>query len=245
MLVGYFDESGNHDSSRTFCIGGYVADSRDWLEFTRAWRSALREAGVSCFHMADFENRRGEFQGWDNSKRISFLKELIAIIASIDVWGIGTGVVRDDFNRVSAEMVPKSRLTPAWWHHPYLLAFQACVVEAANQVDHLPPSERVAFVFDQQAEFCGRAQLVHNGLQADEAWPRRHRVGSLEFKSKTDAIPLQAADFMAYELNKVLDHKLYDSTRQERRSMARLKRRLISPRYYDENALRALFASLL
>jgi hypothetical protein len=184
VLAGYFDESGLDEKSQTFCIGGYVADSKDWFELTKAWEQLLVEAGVSCFHMAEFETRHGEFEGWSNAKRIGFIKDLIAL------------VTKAIFSR--------------------------------------------GLTSDQQAEFHARAEKVYDELTSNGKWPRAFRLGSLRFASKRDAIPLQAADLLAYELRKRLDHKLFDPARAERRSMGRVRRRLINPKYFDEAGLRAL-----
>ncbi len=240
MLAGYFDESGLDEKSQTFCIGGYVADSKDWFELTRAWERLLVEAGVSYFHMAEFESRQGEFKDWSDAKRFGFIKDLLALINSTDVWGIGCGVVKADYERISAEFIARGKVTPRWYRHPYLLAFQHCLVETCIQAEDVHPREKIAFVFDQQAEFHARAEKVYDELTSSGKWPRAFRLGSLRFASKRDAIPLQAADLMAYELRKALDHKLFDPTRGERKSMARLRRRLISPRYFNEAALHQL-----
>jgi hypothetical protein len=240
VLAGYFDESGLDEKSQTFCIGGYVADSKDWFELTRAWERLLVEAGVSCFHMAEFETRHGEFKGWSDAKRIGFIKDLRALINSTDVWGIGCGVVKADYERLSAEFITRGKVTPHWYHHPYLLAFQHCLIETCIQAEDVHTREKIAFVFDRQAEFHARAEKAYDELTSSGKWPRAFRLGSLRFASKRDAIPLQAADLMAFELQKALDHKLFDPARGERKSMARLRRRLNNPKYFNEAALRAL-----
>lgn len=240
MFVGYFDESGLDERSKSFCIAGYVAESKNWFELRRSWSSTLAEAGVTCFHMADFENRQGEFEGWTNAKRIGFIKDLLALINSTDVWGVGCGIVKTDYERISAAFIARGKVTPHWYRHPYLLAFQHCLIETCVHAEDVHPREKIAFVFDQQAEFHARAEKVYEGLTSSGKWPRAFRLGSLRFASKLDAIPLQAADLLAYELRKRLDHKLFDPARSERLSMGRVRRRLINPKYFDEAALRLL-----
>jgi hypothetical protein len=240
VFVGYFDESGLDERSKIFCIAGYVAESGNWFELTRTWKSLLAEAGVACFHMADFENRQGEFEGWTNEKRIGFINDLITLVNSTDVWGIASAVVRPDYDRLSAEFIAQGKVTPHWYGHPYLLAFQHCLIETCVHATDLHPSEKIAFVFDQQADFHARAEAVYHELREGTSWPRAFRLGSLHFASKHDAVPLQVADLLVYDVRKALDHKLFEPDRGERKSMARLRRRLINFRYFDEAAIRAV-----
>ena len=240
MMVGYFDESGLDQRSRTVCIGGYVADSCDWFELGRAWCEVLADSRIDCFHMVDFENRQGEFKNWSNEKRFSFIKEVVSLINSLDVWGIGAGVVKVDYELVSTELAVRKPDRPLWWQDPYLFAFYDVIVETCIRAENLAPSEKIAFIFDQQFTYEGRAQKIYRDLQGDGPWPRSFRLGSLEFCSKREVIGLQVADLLAYELRKALDHKLYEPSRAARKSMVRLKRRPINPHYFNEAALRLL-----
>jgi hypothetical protein len=36
------------------------------------WKAALQRHGVQLFHMKDFENRHGEFEGWDETRKRAF-----------------------------------------------------------------------------------------------------------------------------------------------------------------------------
>jgi Protein of unknown function (DUF3800) len=238
MLVAYFDESGLDERSRVFCIAGYVAESPDWFELERAWAARLREDSVPFFHMADFESRRGHFVGWANSRRIAFIKDLIAIINATDVYGIGTGVDIEAFRKVMAEVPCPPSVPMDWWSHPWALAFQDCLAQCAIAADERPYGEKLSFVFDRQHTYQARAEEAHRQIQAHPIWPHKHRIGSLTFGAKTDYVALQVADFAVYEVRKAIEHKLYEPDRAERQSMARLRRRFRNPRYFDEPTLR-------
>jgi hypothetical protein len=245
MWTGYFDESGIDEKSKTFCIGGFIAQDSDWLDLIRVWLRALNNAGATAFHMTDFEARRGEFRDWDRKKRFDVFDELVSIVLSYDVYGLGGGTVRDDYQKliVDSDFITVRKLKPEWWKQPYLMVFQQVIVEAANAIDHFRSQERIAFVFDHQAQFKARAETVYAELQEQADWPRHRRLGSLQFVIKNEAVALQVADLMVYEIRKRLDHKLFAPERDIRKSMGRLQSRLFNPHYFDHAGLRAFIAS--
>ena len=245
MWVGYFDEAGNDEKSKAFCIGGFIAENTHWLEIVKAWVKTLGQAGATCFHMTDFEARQGEFRGWETARRVKLIDELISIVLAYDVYGIGVGTVKDAYSQIIAQshFISKRNFTPEWWKHPYLFVFQHCITEAANAADTLPPGTRVAFIFDRQPQFQARAEAVYAQLQEQSKWPRSSRLGSLDFDSKDNAVALQVADLAVFEVRKGIDFKLLEPEREIRKSMDRLRTRFFNPRYFDEAALRAFVAT--
>jgi hypothetical protein len=80
VVVAYFDESGTHSGSGVFAIAGYVAAQEDWIKFETDWKRVLRSAGISYFHMVEYENRCGPFATWGEEKRHEVLTDLLAVI---------------------------------------------------------------------------------------------------------------------------------------------------------------------
>ncbi len=247
MLVGYFDESGLDDTSASFWVAGYVAHISNWFEFSRAWNHAIQRHGVDILHTTDLVNGWKAFKGWTAERQTALLDDVISIINSSDIHGFGAGVVKADYERmiVKTDFSKEVGWTPEWWHQPYLLAFQQCVVEVVLKADSLPKSERVNFVFDQQGTYGSRCQSVFASMSDDTVWPRRDRLGSVEFRPKSGCTSLQAADLLAYELRKRLDHRLTEPDRVVRRSMARLSRSVMSSRFLDERAIRRFMDEVL
>ena len=240
MLVGYFDESGLDDRSPSFWLAGYVAHISNWFEFSRAWNHAIENHGVDTLHTTDLVNGWKTFSGWPPERRTALLDDVISIINSSDIHGFGAGVVKADYERaiVNTGFSKEAGWTPEWWRQPYLLAFQQCVVGVVLKADVLAKSERINFVFDQQGTYGSRCQSVFASMSDGAVWPRGDRLGSVEFRPKRGCTPLQAADLLAYELRKRLDHRLTEPERAVRRSMARLSRSVASSRFLDERAIR-------
>jgi hypothetical protein len=88
---------------------------------------------------------------------------------------------------------------------PYFLAFQQAVMDAVKFTQdrdiggvHLGIGEPVHFVFDQQHEYESSARATFNALKRAPS-SVKERIGDIVFTSKLRAIPLQVADFIAYE----------------------------------------------
>jgi hypothetical protein len=240
VFVGFFDESGLDERSKSFWVGGYLAHMSTWFEFARAWQRALQRAGVSHFHMTDFENRQKQFRGWPDKARLSLIDELVSIIASNELYGFGGGVVRGDYQKliVQSQFLDSTQLTKHWWTEPYMLAFQHCIVEAVLEADSLPATECMSFVFDRQKAFAARLRIAIEQMATDIGWARRNRLGSITFESKADRSPLQAADLLVFELRKELDNRIVGAERPLRKSLKRLRPQLKACRFFDERGLR-------
>jgi hypothetical protein len=81
VLAGYFDESGLDEKSQTFCVGGYVADSKDWFELTRAWEQLLPFAPSSGSSTKSRLPRQGRLQ-WLRREHVGREKRLDRLAGS-------------------------------------------------------------------------------------------------------------------------------------------------------------------
>ena len=175
-------------------------------------------------------NFRGEFKGWNARDREVLLNDLISIINSSNLVGIGAGIVKADYQRlvVDSGFLKEVGLSEPWWKHPYLLVFQQLVLEAVLGAKSLPTSDRITFIFEQQDTYAFRCKKVFADMSDPRIWPRADRLGSPQFIAKADCTPLQAADLLVYELRKRLDHQLKEPHRPTRPRMERLRRNLAS-----------------
>lgn len=98
-ITAFFDESGHSASTRVVAMGGAIAGPKQWGEARRKWKATLDKFGVGIFHMTDFESRQGEFSRWDESRKRSFLSDLIGSFEEV-VFLIGAAAVVQDFNRL-------------------------------------------------------------------------------------------------------------------------------------------------
>jgi hypothetical protein len=103
VLTGYFDASGAPDQGTVLVVAGFISFESRWLEFERRWNAALRDAGITIFHMGELINRKGEFAGWKQRKRERLLSKLIQIVIDTVVQNFGCIVVLDDWNKVNQD----------------------------------------------------------------------------------------------------------------------------------------------
>ncbi len=233
MFIAYFDESGHPSDSQVLTVAVLVSKANRWETFEDKWSKRLRRANVPMFHMTDFENRKGQFAGWDNRKRTSFITDLAAIVKNSIQWGIVHSLVIRDWNAVVdpnfADEYERKR-------GPYIFLLQSCLEDMVKNVK-LPASEKIACVFDQN-NFIAGAVLTHfTLLKSAQKWD--HLLGSLVFDNKARIVPLQAADMLAYESFKHITNQVIEKgQRPERLLHASLfKTKRIWAGWYDRDAL--------
>src|SRR5437868_14206582 len=127
-ITAYFDESGHSASTRVVAMGGAISGPKLWEEARLKWKAALDRFGVRVFHMTDFENRQGEFGGWDEKRKRGLLAELMTSVESV-VFLIGAAVVVRDF-----KLLPHKG-ERGTFHDPWYFCYQSCF-EAALSPDY-------------------------------------------------------------------------------------------------------------
>ncbi len=188
--VAYCDESGKHLEAKIFIMSGLVAPSTKWDRFSESWLSVLNKKGMKCFHATDCENGYGEFQNMSLAEREAIQECLINVIRRSGIHAISTAIKRVDYAGVAHRL-----RTDKKYQSIYFLGFEAAVV---HMLDRAGTSE-VAFVFDRQKEYQGRAKELFDLMCRHPTYRSASRLGSLVFEPKEKAIPLQASDLFAYE----------------------------------------------
>ncbi len=194
MLRAYFDESGDptNPGAHAFSVGGCMAPLEYWEAFETEWRQALDDEGLSWFHMTDFENYRREFSGWDERRHRDFLQRLLTIIDRSVQVHVG-----------AAKILCSDIADPDWpttYRNTYYNCVQVCVHGALREASYLPPEEKVRLVF------AHHPQISPVVLEACNEALREgfSRLGSITQARVREVLPLQAADLVAYELNKAV-----------------------------------------
>jgi hypothetical protein len=74
MVRAYLDDSGKLDDPNTevIVVAGCIAKVEDWEKFDPEWLRVLKDFGVREFHLKDLAHRKGDFKGWDESRRKAF-----------------------------------------------------------------------------------------------------------------------------------------------------------------------------
>lgn len=219
MIRGYFDES--YKDHRVYAIGGYIGRDRDWRAVSRQWRNRRLKDGVQCFHAVDCENGHGEFENLGKDGRVRLKTDLIQIVdAHENLGGFSSAVIIEDFYKVRGTSErAKQVLGPS----PYFLCFQILLSDVCVALEKAQagPGVRVAYVFEEQEEFSGRAQQLFNQFKAINQ-TYAPKIGTVKYVGKHQSVPLELADNLAYEtMKEILNHR-YDPARPRRISMAKM-----------------------
>jgi hypothetical protein len=233
-MRGYFDES--YKTKGVYAIGGYISRDKEWRELSRRWRNRRLKDGIQCFHAADCEGGWGEFQQLPSAQRISLKTDLIEIIDGCEqIGGYSAAIVIGDFEKVRDS---SARARQVLGPSPYFLCFQVVLMAIGVRFDeyHAGPGMRTALIFEEQEEFSGRARkLFHEFKSLNPTCAPR--LTTLTYASKTESVPLEMADNLAYETMKEIHNKKFDPTRPRRISMEKMIPRIQTIRLLTETEL--------
>ncbi len=208
MMQAYMDDSGSHANSHNCVVGGYFGGVNEWRRFERQWKPILDEYHVSEFHARRFWARDkagqlvGEFRGWSNRKHLEFLDRLLNVIESKKIYPFATGVLGSEWGK--HKIGHRRYFTGATVEHPtgapskpIFLGFMTCVLRVAT---HCHAGVKVNFVFDDNPQTMGWASICFSDLKKITRSDRALStcLGELVFASSAVALPLQAADLIAY-----------------------------------------------
>lgn len=200
---GYFDESGKDTTQHNalaFC--GYVGSVDGWTAFEAAWTKALADNGAPYLHMKELQQPGGElaaFAGKANERaRSKLLGDLISVIAQSGLTCAGSLIRLPDLREFNAEYGMNIEALP--------LAMYATMGELYKLypddtlelvVDRLDKPERIIAT---AAEYAS-SLIVYDPSRKMRWIPLKGDEG---FKS---VIPIQAADFVAWEGRKEHERK--------------------------------------
>jgi len=193
MYTAYYDDSGSPNDTLAVVVAGFVADNAQWTEFERNWNETLKHFGISLFHMKEFAHSRGEFAKWKDHQRIegqrkereTFLRQLVGHIIVRVRHSFGHAVLMDHYREANREFV-----LAEGGISPYALCGRTCIARVSIWAQkYAIPETEVQHVFEDGS--------LNKGDLIDRMFVDKGMVPI--FKKKTESVPLQAADLLAYE----------------------------------------------
>jgi len=229
-FTAYFDESGTHAGSPVVAVAGFISTIERWRIVEKEWRTVLRMYKLDYFHMTDFENRRGPYQGWADGQRQTVIKRLLGIIKRYVLSGFSAAVVTADYDRLSID--EQSRLVD-----PYTVCAFWCIRDVGGWLAELGRDDRVAHVFERGIR--GAPRISEAFGRASDVALHEYRFGTLHFADKRSLVPLQAADILAYEVWKHVPKRLGANPRPTRKPILSLLSRVnMRGNYFTYDTLR-------
>ncbi len=216
MFTAYLDASGSLNQP-VICVAGYVATVKAWETFDTDWRIALAHDNVPYFHMKEFIACRGAFKDWTPdqvSRRANFLARLVDIIrvACRNGFQTLTAIRKCDFDEIN-----QGYLVRETFGNPYAFCALSCAVKTRFWKTELKIQEPIEYIFEHGD--TGWMALKRAFDKFDLPIPIQKRKRN---KNNPDGpTPLEAADFAAWEMHKVIatvEQKTVRSVNELRRS---------------------------
>ena len=191
MFTAYFDDSGHPDRGPELVVGGFVSTIPRWQRFENEWSSILGEFGISAFHMKDFTACQGEFKEWkgNEGRRVAFLKQLIKTVKKNTLASISSAMLMNDFRAVDQIYKLSEFVSP----------YAVCGVNTEHKVhtwlrEKGHSSDAIKFVYEDGTKDKGKFVDLASAMGFPiPAFEPKHRFRALE-----------AADFIAWELGKII-----------------------------------------
>ena len=218
----YMDESGTHDGSPVVTVAAYLGRPREWREWTKKWKDALRP--IKVFHAVDAQNLSGEFSEWRTEDVGDLVKKLLPIIAESEIAAIAVGMDLRAFEAAKNDREDLRSFFPT----PYVACFQWAIQIILNLAFDAKNTDRIAFIHEIN-DYKSQALEAFSWIQQNGN--RGSNLISLTFADKKDYPPLQAADILAYETNK----RLRKPDAPARRPWAALRANTFAVHYGDKN----------
>lgn len=216
-LSVYADESGTHEGSDFSLLAGWIAGEDFWGEFIPAWQAILNKYNVKHFHFTEFaeassakrnsERKPKKSYETNTLKHLSldeldsFYLECSLLLASPKLEFEVAILERKKFFDAKAK---PEKIYPSeiYERNPECYLIDDFVKRCANRILKMwgTTCESITFIFDKRSN--REWEQTIKDVVANYArwkWP----LNPVHFKDKTEALPIQAADMLAFRGNQI------------------------------------------
>lgn len=188
----YVDESGTHDRSPILTVAGYLFESQQARRFSRDWQQDLNSIPLPFAHQTDCATGNGNYADLSMDSRVRSEKLLIENIKRRSRFGFGACVDPHAYGRIvgTANNAPSA----------YTYALQSCFVILGRWAARTRFSGQISYYFEAGHRSQGEAdRYFRDALLESERSKLKHRYAGHSFVDKREALPLQAADLLAWQ----------------------------------------------
>ncbi len=203
MLRAFFDDTGTHKGSRITGIGGVLAYTARWDALSEEWARLLDEWGLEWFHMTDAESRREPpYASWSDEQREARITTLSKLVERTTFASFGSHILRADYQATIGEHLRKDigdwdRDYVRLKSDPYSFAFGNILVGMDHVCTWLSIEKgNVEIIFAEQKSVGYPSRDLWRSLTDKIGFP------TPVFKDQRKLPPLQAADMVAWYVNK-------------------------------------------
>ncbi len=221
FLESYMDDAGSHNGAPVSVIAGYFGGHQRWKPFQDEWEKVLLKYGTEEFHAFKFwkrddkRQRVGEYKGWSDRKADDYIDELLTIIEnSTRIFPFAVGVQNSEWDKQpianrrifsgASRKYPSGKPSKSMF-----LAFQRCVIRVA---DYCKSGIKASYFYDDDhGKNSAWASICYSNLKDyfKKRDPDIHSsMGDITMADGDIAVPLQAADLLAYQTKKFAERFL-------------------------------------
>lgn len=205
-MQAFIDESGGKGQSRIFTMAGWLAPAEQWQAFSARWAECLSSPPrIASFKMREAASLSGHFRGMAAFERDAKLFQLAGIVSDHATVAISCSV---DLSALADTIATggKPFADPYFW--PFHITIMAIVLDLVER-GATSPAE---VTFDEHAIFGERAKrwypLVRSYMAHQDPADGAVMPDQPTFRSDLDALPLQAADMLAWLIRRSAEHNL-------------------------------------
>ncbi len=227
MFTVYFDESYSKNAN-AYSVAGYVASVEQWTEFEREWKAMLEDFGVAYLHKRELEDLWGEFRyarEWTKDKQDELKKAVNKRACGIILRRVNAGFAASVYKSDWREF-DKGRWAEALGEGFYAAGAFQCLKLVASWMQRFNRNEPMRYIFEKGAEGQEEVRVLLRRTEKDPVARNMARMAGWSFEPKKDevvkgvlypgVIPLQAADFLAYEINKHMVNRVVDGIQRHK-----------------------------
>ena len=226
MFTVHLDES--YGTANAYSVAGYVATVEQWGELEREFQELAAQEDYKVLHKVDLEHFKDEFewlylsQDEKVARRTRINRRACGIILRRVRAGFGVSVVKSNWAEVD-----KGKWAAIIGESFYAAGTFGCMALISKWADYFQVNDSIWYVFERGAEGRDETEKMLRRIENNPESRSLFRMSGWSFESKKDettrkgtfysaVIPLQSADFLAYEVyrhmdNQVLGGRKFDS----------------------------------
>jgi len=212
MLEAYFDETETHPNSSFICVAGYLFSKENALRFANLWNEKVKPLlpeNVEVFHAVDCYARQKDFKKISERDRDAIFDAMISIIKDTIDFGIIVGVDRSEYESTIKEQqyikckigtpIKKQQHIKRKIGTPYTLCALRCAEYVADWLLEQKIEGDVFYHFEAGHKNQGELDQFLKRISHSPARKQKYRLNNWDFRTKTEAVQLQAADLLSWE----------------------------------------------
>lgn len=204
---GYIDES--YDA-KTFVLSCSVGQGSRWERFERVWANVLQQTNLSLvsegrstvtrYHASDCSGFRSEFKGWDVEEQKALTAALIGALRQVPMHSVAITIFLDDLREAWRARLGSEIHRENLYETAYMLSMQLCMGRLGEQLFPLNPAIRITLIHD-NCDYNGMMLSAFDHVKKLKPF-YAEMFSTIAAMSSKESLPLQLADFLAYEFFK-------------------------------------------